>query len=240
MHSSIRVGLIGDLNQHQRAHEAIPKALQAASEGSIETVWIPTEDVGTNAALAEFDGFWCVPGMPYRNPEGAMQAIRHARVTGTPFLGTSAGFQYALIEFARNALGFAGADHQKSNPKAAIPLISPLGCALAGVKARVHFSQGSLIAKAYNAGESVEEYHCSFGLNSKYLRLLEGSQFCVAAVDDQHEIRAFELDGHPFFVATLFQPEMRSLSAGAPPSPLVNAFVHQCGQRARRMTRAAS
>jgi CTP synthase (UTP-ammonia lyase) len=240
MHSSIRVGIIGDFNDQQKAHQAIPKALHAASGGDIESVWIPTDEVGTSDALAEFDGFWCAPGMPYRSASGAMQAIRHARVTGTPFLGTSAGFQYAVLEFARNALGFAEADHQKSNPKAAIPLISPLGCALAGVKARVHFSQGSLIRKAYSAGESVEEYHCSFGLNSKYTRLLEGSQFCVAAVDDQHEIRAFELDGHPFFVATLFQPEMRSLADGAPASPLVHAFANQCARHARGMTRAAS
>lgn len=240
MHSSIRVGLIGDFNEQQRAHQAIPKALHAASGGDIEAVWIPTDGVGPAATLAQFDGFWCVPGMPYRNATGAMQAIRHARVTGTPFLGTSAGFQYAVLEFARNALGFADADHQKSNPKAAIPLISPLGCAMAGVKARVHFSQGSLIRKAYNSPESVEEYHCSFGLNGKYLRILEGSQFCVSAVDDQHEIRAFELDGHPFFVATLFQPEMRSHADGAPASPLVHAFVQHCAKRSHGMTRAAS
>ena len=240
MHSSIRVGLIGDFNDQQKAHQAIPKALFAASEGTVEPVWIPTDSVGTGNRLAEFDGFWCVPGMPYRDAAGAMQAIRHARVTGTPFLGTSAGFQYALLEFARNALGFANADHQKSNPKAALPLIAPLGCALAGVKSRVHFSQGSLIRKAYNAPESIEEYHCSFGLNGKYLRLLEGSQFCVSAVDDQHEIRAFELDGHPFFVATLFQPEMRSLNDSATASPLVHAFVHHCARRANGLTRAAS
>jgi CTP synthase (UTP-ammonia lyase) len=240
MHSSIRVGLIGDLNEQQRAHIAIPKALNAAAGGEIETVWIPTDSVGGAEQLAEFDGFWCVPGMPYKSATGAMQAIRHARITGTPFLGTSAGFQYALLEFARNALGLAEADHQKTNPKAAIPLISPLGCALAGVKARVHFSQGSLIRKAYNAPESVEEYHCSFGLNGKYTRLLEGSQFCVSAVDDQHEIRAFELEGHPFYVATLFQPEMRSLSDGTSASPLVYAFLHACTRRSRGLTRAAS
>lgn len=240
MPSSIRVGLIGDLNENQKAHAAIPKALYAASGGEVEAVWIPTETVGKGEGLSAFDGFWCVPGMPYKHAAGAMQAIRHARITGSPFLGTSAGFQYALIEFARNALGLADADHQKSNPKAAIPLISPLGCALAGVRARVHFSQGSLLRKAYNAAESIEEYHCSFGLNGKYRRLLEGSQFCVAAVDDQHEIRAFELDGHPFFVATLFQPEMRSLADGAPASPLVHAFVAQCARRARGITKAAS
>jgi len=232
MHSAIRVGLIGDLNEAQRAHQAIPKTLQAVSE--VECVWIPTESAGTDA-LTGYDGFWCVPGMPYRNAEGAMRAIQYARMTRTPFLGTSAGFQYAIVEFARHVLGLVEADHQKSNPKTSVPLISPLGCALAGVQARVRFMDGSHLRKAYGAPESVEEYHCSFGVNGRYRRLLEGNDLYVAAIDDQHEIRAVELDGHPFFVATLFQPEMR-----AGKSPIVEAFVHTCARRRNQATKAAS
>ena len=153
--------------------QAIPRALQATSDG-IETVWIPTDSVGDSQSLAGFDGFWCVPGIPYRNADGAMRAIRHARITRTPFLGTSAGFQYAILEYARDVLGLSQADHQKTNPKSAMPLISPLGCALAGVKARVRFLDGSRLRRAYGAPESIEEYHCSFGLNGRYRRLIEG------------------------------------------------------------------
>jgi CTP synthase (UTP-ammonia lyase) len=233
MHSGIRIGLIGDVNEQQKAHQAIPKALQAASSG-VESIWIPTDGV-TAQALQECDGIWCVPGMPYRNPDGAMMAIRHARMTRTPFLGTSAGFQYTILEFARDVLGLTEADHQKSNPKTSLPLISPLGCALAGVKARVRFTDGSHLRKAYKSPESVEEYHCSFGLNGRYRRLLEGHDLYVAAFDDQHEVRAVELDGHPFFVATLFQPEMRS-----GPNPLVESFVNVCAKRKKDATRAAS
>jgi CTP synthase (UTP-ammonia lyase) len=58
---------------------------------------------------------------------------------------------------------------------------------------------------------------------------------CVSAVDDQQEIRAVELDGHPFFVATLFEPEM---SPG--PNPLVAAFVAACRRRQHTLTQAAS
>ena len=115
--------------------------------------------------------------------------------------------------------GSTEADHQKINPRAAIPLISPLGVGLAGVKARVRFMEGTHLRNAYRAAESIEEYHCSFGLNGRYRRLIESGPLCVSAVDDQQEIRAVELDGHPFFVATLFEPEM---SAG--PNPLVGGF----------------
>jgi len=235
MHSSIRVGLLGEFNEQQRAHQAIPKALAGASEGAVETTWISTDSVGDGKSLSEFHGLWCVPGMPYRSADGAISAIRYARTSHLPFLGTSAGFQYALIEYARHVLGLTDADHQKSNPKAAIPLISPLTHGLAGVKARVRFMEGSHLRNAYRKPESIEEYHCSFGLNGRYRRLMESGPMYVSAVDDQHEIRAMELDGHPFFVATLFQPEM-----SATVNPLVGAFVAACQRRARTLSQAAS
>ena len=230
MASETRIGLIGYFNQQQKAHGAIPKALAAASA---QGVWVPTDSIGRGESLAQFDGLWCVPGMPYRSAEGAVLAIQFARTSRTPFLATSAGFQYALIEYARNALGLIGAEHQRANPQAAMPFISLLDAALAGVKARVRFTAGSKLRQAYGAGESVEQYHCSYGLNGRYRRLMEGRDLLVTAVDDQDEIRAVELDGHPFYVATLFQPEMRT------PSPLVNAFVGVCERLRRGVTKAA-
>jgi len=120
-----------------------------------------------------------------------------------------------------------------------MPLISPLGCALVGVKARVRFSPGSILRNAYHAPQSVEEYHCSFGLNSRYRRLIESGPLSVTAIDDQDEIRAVEFDGHPFYVATLFQPEMRSLADGSQENPLVNAFVAACQRRRASLTKAS-
>jgi len=234
MHSNVCMGLIGEFNEQQKAHHAITAALAAASNGKVETTWVSTDSAGKGDSLAGFDGLWCVPGMPYRSADGALAAIRYARSHRVPFLGTSAGFQYALIEYARNVLGFADADHQKTNPGASMPLISPLGCALAGVKARVHLTSGTLIRRAYHAAESIEEYRCSFGLNNRYRRLIEGGHMMVSAVDDQNDVRAVELDGHPFFVATLFQPEMKA------DNPLVQAFVRACERRRQSQTRAAS
>lgn len=235
MHSAVRIGLIGDFNPQQKAHNAIPRALAAASEG-VECVWISTESAGNGEPLADFDGLWCTPGMPYRDANGALRAIRHARVNRIPFLGTSAGFQYTIVEYARNALGLSGADHQKSNPKAALPLITPLDCALLGVKSRVKFAPGSLLHKIYRTGESQEEYHCSFGLNRRYRRLFEGRDLTVAAVDVHNDVQAVELEGHPFFVATLFQPEMRPEGE---PNPLLTAFAAVCARHARAVSRAA-
>ena len=59
MHSATRIGLIGDYNEQQRAHQAIPKALAAASGGAVETVWVPTDSVGKGSSLDGLDGL-CV------------------------------------------------------------------------------------------------------------------------------------------------------------------------------------
>ena len=234
MNSPIRIGLIGDHNVQQKAHGAIPKVLAAAAEG-VESTWIPSDSTINKELLAQFDGFWCVPGMPYRSGDGVLRAIRHARTARVPFLGTSAGFQYTLIEFARNVAGLTDADHQKVNPGAAMPLVGPLKCALAGVRARVRFLDGSRLRQAYRAAESIEEYHCSCGLNGRYRRLIEGRELYVAAIDDENEVRAVELDSHPFFVATLFQPELRN----GGPNPTVEAFVMACQRRHQGLVRAA-
>src|SRR5258708_3288721 len=106
MLSAIRIGLIGEWNSRQKAHHALSKVFAAASDG-LDCVWIPSDSPASEESLRDFDGFWCVPGMPYRNAEGVLRMIRHARVSRTPFLGTSAGFQYALIEYARNVAGLA-------------------------------------------------------------------------------------------------------------------------------------
>jgi len=164
-----------------------------------------------------------VPGSPYASIDGALRAIRFAREHGRPFLGTCGGFQHALIEYARNVLGLADADHAESSPEAEMPLIAPLSCALVGARGTIRFVPGSALAAIYGAPEAVEGYHCSYGLNPRYRSLLESSPLRISAVDEAGEVRGVELAGHPFFVATLFQPELSAL-AGTP-HPLVRAFV---------------
>ncbi|MEI9972975.1 MAG: hypothetical protein WDO73_13480 [Ignavibacteriota bacterium] len=102
------------------------------------------------------------------------------------------------------------------------------------MNARVRLSPGSEIRKAYNVAEMTVLYHCSFGLNHRYRRLMESSSLHVTAVDDQDEIRAVELDGHPFFAATLFLPEVEA------PSALINAFVAACARQKDRLVKVAS
>ncbi len=213
-----RICLIGDYNPDITAHRGIVRSLEGIAEG----VWMDTPWL-EEAALEDFAGFWSVPATPYRSMNGALRAIRFARENERPFLGTCGGFQHALIEYARNVWGILDADHAESNPAAETPLIAPLSCTLVEKEGGIHFYPESRIAEIYGGVDVREMYHCSYGFNPKFHDLLDGGALRVSGVDDQGEIRSVELDGHPFFIATLFQPERRALAGEV--HPLVRAFV---------------
>jgi CTP synthase (UTP-ammonia lyase) len=229
----VRIGLIGDYSPSVVAHQAIPRALGLASEAvgcSVDVEWLHTAalDNSSDRSLGEFHGLWCTPASPYTSMSGALRGIRYAREQGIPFLGTCGGFQHALIEYARNVLGLAEADHAESNPSAAMPLIAPLTCSLVGTTGRIHFVPGTRIAHIYGSADAVEAYHCNYGFNPQHALLFANTRFIVSARDDSGEPRAMELTDSDFFIGTLFQPERSALSDRS--HPLVEEFLRVAGR----------
>ena len=216
------IALVGDYDPDVIAHQAIPRALDLAARElgvDVRPRWVPTDTIGADvsAALGDAAGVWCVPASPYRSMEGALAAIRFARETGLPFLGTCGGFQYALLEYARNVLGMKDADHGESNPGAAVPLITPLACALVEATGGITLVPGSRAAALYGATDIIEQYRCSYGLNPRFRDRLEQGALHVTGTDAAGDVRVVELDGHPFFLATLFQPERSALRGATHP-----------------------
>jgi len=225
----IRIALVGDYDEGVPAHQAIPVALdRVAGETGIvvEFHWLPTPEVGEGAGLQAFDGIWCVPASPYRDMNGALTAIRYARENQVPFLGTCGGFQHALLEYARNYLGWSDAEHAETAPDSARAIITPLSCSLVEAFAPIRLLAGSRIAEAYGALHAQERYRCRYGLRKELEAEVFAGPLKVSGYDDEDEVRAMELQGHPFFVATLFQPERAALQGDTP--PLVRAFVQAC------------
>lgn len=224
----LRIGLIGDFNSKVKAHRAIPKALALAAAGTgcqVEPVWLATSEIALNdpRPLAGFASLWCVPASPYANMDGALWAIRVARENNIPFLGTCGGFQHAIIEYARNVAGIREADHAEINPAATSQVISPLACSLVEQSGTIRLRQGSLIRNLCDCERITESYHCRFGLNPAFRVRLENANLQFTGWDENGEVRVFELSGHPFFVATLFQPERAALRGEL--HPLIRAFV---------------
>jgi CTP synthase (UTP-ammonia lyase) len=224
-----RIGLIGDYDSSVTAHQAISVALRTASETlpvPMTFEWVPTEEIRSESRISELDAFWCVPASPYRHMDGALRAIRYAREHRRPFLGTCGGFQHAIVEYARNVLGWADAEHAETSPQATRPVISPLHCALVETADTIRLQPGSRLALAYGRSEIEEGYRCRFGMNTEFAGQLTSGPLRAVGIDALGEVRAVELEGHPFFVATLFQPERAALTGIVP--PLVSAFVRAC------------
>jgi CTP synthase (UTP-ammonia lyase) len=225
---TVRIALVGDHDPGVTAHRAIPGALELAGASlgvPVTWSWIGTEMLadGVTLPLSAADGIWVVPNSPYRSEAGAIAAIRQARETGRPFLGTCAGFQHAVLEFARHVAGLGRAAHAELEPDAEIPVIAALHCGLVEQSGEVLLDPESRVGRAYGGRRALETYHCNYGLNPRYEHLLSGGPLRVSARDPAGAVRAVEMDGAAFFVATLFQPERAALAGRA--HPLINAFV---------------
>ena len=223
--STKSIALIGDYNAQVIAHQAIPKALDLAATAlgvACEYEWVDTDAV-SQLSLNEFDGFWCVPASPYKDMQGALDAIRYARESGKPFLGTCGGYQHAALEYARHVLGHTLAGNAEVDANTSMPLINALACKLVEKSDRIQLLDGSRVASIYDTAEVEEDYHCSFGVNRKYLPLFDGSALQFTGFDLDGDPRVLEIREHPFFMATAFQPERSALLGEN--HALITAFV---------------
>jgi CTP synthase len=228
----LRIALVGDYNPAVIAHQAIPQALAqsaATLDLDIHWHWLPTTAINYPEDLAGYDAIWCVPASPYHNEQGALSAIRYARENQRPFLGTCGGFQHAILEYARNVLGWQDAGHAETATEGR-RVIAPLLCSLVEKSDTIILKEHSATAIAYGETTIHEGYHCNYGIDAQFASELKTSPLTPTGWDNQGDIRAVELTGHPFFIATLFQHERRALNGL--PSPLVKAFLTAAKEQA--------
>jgi CTP synthase (UTP-ammonia lyase) len=226
----ICIAVIGDRHEDFPPQESIEHALRHAAAplgAAVGVTWFPTPSLVDDAAssLAGFDAVWCAPGGPYRNLDGALEGIRVARETGRPFLGTCAGFQHGVIEFARNVLAITDAHHAEyeGTPPSSPLLIDELLCSLVGRTMAVRLVDDAARA-LYGADEATEQYYCRFGLDERYTDSLATAGLRVAGVDAADgATRLMRLADHPFFYLTLFVPQ--TASRPDRPHPLVVGYV---------------
>jgi CTP synthase (UTP-ammonia lyase) len=221
----MKVALVGDYDATVLAHQAIPGAIERSALAlatTVELIWIHSSEIDLQA-IAAVDALWCVPLSPYADPEAVITVIRFAREHDMPFLGTCAGYQHAVLEYARNVHGFVDADSSEDNPETSMPLITALACRLADQADTIHLDHGSRIAGIYQTEHITEEYNCGFGINRDYLPLFVNSDFRFCARDDNGDPRAFELNSNRFFFGTAYQPERSSLQQIT--HPLITAFL---------------
>jgi len=114
-----------------------------------------------------------------------------------------------LVEHARSLAGIADAAHAEYGA-GGTPVITLLACSLLDQTIDVELPPGSLLARLYGSSRATEYTTCSYGLAPEMQHIASEHGMRVAATDDTGEVRAIERVDHPFFVGTLYQPQLRS------------------------------
>jgi CTP synthase (UTP-ammonia lyase) len=209
---------------------AVTHAAAAIGVPVPELRWLPTEQLasGGPAELVGAAAAWGAPGGPFASLDGALIGIRAARESGIPFLGTCGGFQLGVIEVARNLLGHGSAMHAEYGTDGEL-FIDELLCSLVGQIMTVDIVDPWL-ERIYGSVRPTERYYCRFGLQPAWRAPLQAAGLRTVGVDTMDgDTRIMRLDGHPFFVLTLFVPQTSSTADA--PHPLVRELVRVASGR---------
>src|SRR5699024_2232335 len=96
------------------------------SRATVNIKWIDSETVtadNVEELLGDVSGVLVPGGFGSRGIDGKILAIRYAREHGVPFLGLCLGMQLAIVEFARDVVGFRDAHSAELNPDTTHPVI---------------------------------------------------------------------------------------------------------------------
>lgn len=127
------------------------------------------------------------------------------------------------MEYARNVLAIHDAEHAETAPEAPRLVVSQLSCSLVGTTQTIMLRPGTRAHQAYGRTTAAEQFACNYGLNPAYRDALSQAGLQIVGSDAAGEVRLVELADHPFFMATLFLPQLSS--SAARPHPLLVAYL---------------
>ena len=227
MDNYVDIAVVGDYNFNFASHVATNRSLSDVENVlsvNINFFWIDTKSVEADpaATLSRFDGVWIAPG-PYANARGVLGAIRYARESGLPLLGTSAGCQFMILEFARNVLGVNEAtSFFAAEGKGVITRKDTAGADELAME-NIFLMEGSKAFRYYPQEVARECSSKKLTISGELLDYLVRNGLKPAGIDEEGDIRIFEHTDHPFMLGTLFLPQLTS--RGALPHPVITNFI---------------
>ncbi len=230
MNMNKKIGIIGEYHNSITLSSIAPAIEHSNKALGFNTTfkWINSdklENENYSDILKSFDGIWSPPGSPFKSLTGVLNAIKYARVNKIPHLATCAGYQHTIIEYARNVLKYSNAKHAEYTDDNSNLFINRLACSLAGTTDRVSIWENTKASNIYSTKDFVGSYYCNFGLNEEYKSTIIQGDLIVSGVDAQGSIRLIELKNHPFFMASVFVPQVNSTSEK--PDELITEFIKQ-------------
>ncbi|MCX7603455.1 MAG: CTP synthase [Bryobacteraceae bacterium] len=235
----VDIALVGKYVEYEDSYKSLKEALLHAGihhRLKVNMSWIEAEPLvfpQCAAELSHYDGVLVPGGFGKRGVEGMLAAIRFARERHVPYFGICLGMQTAVIEFARNVCGLAGADSTEFEPATPYPVIYKLrdllGVEELGGTMRLGayeclLEEGSFARAAYGQDVISERHRHRYEFNRAFEdRLVAAGLRITGRSRDGKFVEIVELPGHPWFLGCQFHPEFKSKPLE--PHPLFKAFI---------------
>ena len=242
---AVKVALVGKYVQLNDAYLSVVEALRHACidrDAALDLHWICAEQIeeqGPDALLRGMDAVVVPGGFGNRGVDGKVAAIRWAREQRVPFLGLCLGMQCAVIEWARNQAGLAGATSAELDADSPHPVIHLLpeqqdvvdlgGTMRLGVYP-CRLTPGTLGQRLYGDEVVYERHRHRYEFNNAYRNLFLESGYEISGTSpDGRLVELIELKDHPFFTACQYHPEF--LSRPGRPHPLFRGLIEAAQRR---------
>ena len=237
--NEVSIGLIGKYVELQDSYKSILESFVhagAANDVKVNVIPIHSEEINIKSSdqiFKNLNGILVAPGFGERGVEGKIEAIRIAREKNIPFLGICLGMQMAVIEFARNVLGFNKANSTEMDINCKYPVISMMesqknikekGGTMRLGSWKCVLENNSLAHKIYSTNEINERHRHRYELNFKFMKELSQNGMVFSGKNpDTGLVEIIELSDHPWFFGVQFHPEYRSTVEE--PHPVFLSFV---------------
>ncbi|MGP1561903.1 MAG: CTP synthase [Helicobacteraceae bacterium] len=248
--AAVKIAFVGKYLDLKEAYKSLLEGLVhsgAWCDSRVEFKWVDSETLTPQNAqemLSGVDGILVPGGFGSRGVEGKILAIEYARKNRVVFLGICLGMQLALIEFARNVLGYKGANSTEFDPQTKYPVVflidefmdatgtkqlrtqtSPMGGTLRLGSYECNLREGSKLRAAFKEEKIMQRHRHRYEANPAYKDVFEQNGMMISG-ESKGLMEACELREHPWFVAVQFHPEFTShLEA---PSPIILSFIEHC------------
>ena len=235
----VNISLVGKYTQLHDAYISVVEALKhggIAERATVNLNWVDSEllsDENAEEILGNSDGIIVPGGFGDRGVEGMITAAKYAREHKIPYLGLCLGMQVAIIEFARNVLGYHDANSIELNPDTLHPVIAlmpeqdgieDLGGTLRLGSYPCVLSKDSKSYELYGTEYIHERHRHRYEVNNDYRKALtDNGMELVGLSPDGHIVEMIEIPDHPWFIGTQAHPEFKSRPNKA--HPLFKGFV---------------
>lgn len=238
---TVKIAMVGKYVELHDSYISVNEALKhggIATRSAVDIDWIDSESLEANGVDLDevfkgVDGILVPGGFGSRGIEGKILACNYARTHNIPYLGICLGMQIAIIEFARNVLGFDGANSAEIDSETRYPVIdflpekknlTDLGGTLRLGKYPCVLNPESKSYELYGADEIWERHRHRYEVNNKFRdALLSHGMIFAGTSPNNHIVEMIEIPEHPWFVACQFHPEFKSRPNK--PHPLFRGFV---------------